>query len=117
MEVGAGWLADQLKANVSQTVTYWRCNKSIPNLKATLGQNPPGIQDEGTAIETHWQSQDWLIKPGDLVLDGQTITPEQGDRIEWNDNIYEVLQTFEPPKRKSGPHGYMLRIHTKLIAC
>lgn len=113
---GATWLADTLNAQVSQTVTYWRDSKSITNLKATLGFTQFAVEDQGTGIATQWESTDFLVKPGDLWIDGELITPEVGDRIEWSGRNYEVLPPLgEPAQRRSGAYGYLTRIHTKLV--
>lgn len=119
MQDGAAMLRDSLNTHFSQTVTYWRGSKSITNLKATLGLTVFAVEDQGTGLATNWESQDFLVKPGDLVINSETIKPEVGDRIEWNSRTFEVLPPIgEAVKRRSGSYGYLTRIHTKEVgAC
>lgn len=115
LQRGNTWLADTLRAHVSQTVTYWRCSKSV-SVAATVGQTLYQVEDQGTGIATQWESRDFLIKPALLVIAGETITPEVGDEIEFDGKRYQVLPpSGEKHSRDSGPYGYLLRIHTKLI--
>lgn len=112
----AAMIDDALGTNAVQAVTYWRCSKSV-DVNAGVGHTPFDVFDSNTGIATHWQSQDWFIRPADLVIDGETITPDIGDEIEYSGRRYNVVAPAgEPHYRESDPpYGNVFRIHTKLI--
>ena len=119
LQRGAAWLADQRRRHLSRTVTYVRGLDSV-DLPATVGRSTFEQVDEHGVLQ-RTEADDFLISPADLVLDGQRVLPEAGDRIrEATDGggtrVYEVLAIgTEPPWRWSDPHRTTLRIHTKVI--
>ncbi len=119
LATGSNWLAGQLKNHVSQTVTYWRCSKSV-SVSATLGKTPFDVYDGNTGISSRWEARDFIVDPADLVIDEETITPEVGDEIEETiDGVafrYQVLAPMdEPCWRYMDRHRNAIRIHTKLV--
>ena len=116
LQTGQVWLAQQLKAHVSRTVTYRRGIDEV-TVQATLGESEfPRESSEGLTTED--RTQDFLILTSDLVFSAVTITPEPGDEIELTDvGTFEVTSPggSEPAWRFSGPHRLLLRIHTREV--
>jgi hypothetical protein len=119
LETGAAWLADQLKANASTEVIYFRDVEQVP-IQATIGKTEFEI-DDGSGIVERFQSRDYLIQAADLVLGGSETLPEPGDRIQETQGAqnfaYEVMAPGDQPCwRYSDPFRKLLRIHTKHVA-
>jgi hypothetical protein len=118
LEQGAAWLATQRQRHTARPVTYVRDAATV-ELLATPGRTTfEQVSEFGvvTRIEAH----DWLIAAADLVLDGQCVLPQAGDRIRESANgqvqVYEVLAPGgEPPYRYSEVSRHTLRIHTKRV--
>jgi hypothetical protein len=112
------WLASQQRAHASREVSYQRGALSA-TLLATIGRTVFELQDAKGFIQKT-ESRDYLITTSDLVLAGQTVLPERGDKIvETVGNqtfTYEVLAPGrEPVWRFSDPFRTQLRIHTKHV--
>ena len=78
-------------------------------------------QDDGTGSIIRTEVRDYLIDVDDLLLGGDRVLPDRGDRIEEVDGdqrfIYEVVPIgSEPHWRYSDPFRKTYRIHTKHIA-
>ena len=119
LQDGLTWLRDQLKANASQEVIYRRGAEEV-TLKAVIGRTLLKLDDGYGGVRMEWTDRDFLIAAEDLILGGQRVLPERGDRIlETHDGktlVYEVLAPGnEPEWRWSDPYRTLLRIHTKLI--
>ena len=119
LERGAAWLASKLTTHATQTVTYRRGTASVEVL-AVIGKTEFGEGDTQDAVVTH-RMRDYLILTTDLVIAGQAILPEIGDRIEevsnGNKYVQEVLATPSGEVyRYSDSFRIQLRIHTKEIA-
>jgi len=119
LQDGLTWLRDQLKANASQEVIYRRGAEEV-TLKAVVGRTLLKLDDGYGGVRMEWTDRDFLIAAEDLILGGQRVLPERGDRIlETHDGktlVFEVLAPGnEPEWRWSDPHRTLLRIHTKLI--
>jgi len=110
----AGWLSEVRRTSLSQSVTYSRGESSV-QLQATPGRTEYEIADEyGTTVKAH--VTDWIVDAADLVLDGQRVLPEPGDRITTADGrTFEVLPLAGEHYRFLDPAGTMLRIHTRRI--
>lgn len=117
---GLAWLTDQLKAFVSQTVTYARGTSSV-QVQATFGNKLLRIEDNVGNVRVEWTDMDFLIKSADLNFGGVPITPTRGDLI--FTNIGTDVQIFqaspygpnEPVWRWSDPHQSIVRIHAKHV--
>lgn len=117
MATGIDWLAGQLKANASKTVTYRRRQLSV-SLSATIGRTTFETADDFGVVQ-QTESRDFIVEAADLILDGEQTLPMRGDLIEetvaGETHVYETLPLpGEQLWRYSDPHRVMLRIHTKL---
>jgi hypothetical protein len=120
MQTGAAWLAAQLKAHASKTVTYRRTGETdLEDLAATIGRTEfELVTDDGHV--TRFESRDFLVAAADLVLDGSVTVPQRGDRIIETIGdatlTYEVLPNASLPAFKySDEFRNLVRIHTKLV--
>jgi len=120
LQTGLDWLEEQRKAHLSRTVTYRRGTNSV-EVAATVGETVFRLtEDYGAQVRV--VRRDYLVAADDLVLSGQRLLPEAGDRIEETDGdkvfIYEVMGPGggEPDWRYSDPYRRTLRIHTKHVA-
>jgi hypothetical protein len=115
----ATWLEGKRKAFATIDVTYRRGEDSI-TVKATVGRTT-FEQDNADGIILRNESRDYLITAADLLLDGETVLPAIGDRIEETSGettfIYEVLPIgSQQCWRYSDDYRLTLRIHTKLLS-
>ncbi|MCC6910377.1 MAG: hypothetical protein IT430_20775 [Phycisphaerales bacterium] len=104
---------------MTRTITYHRGNSSV-QLQATLGQTSFEQSDEYGIVQKV-ESRDFLVRTGDLILEGQMVLPSAGDLIRDMEAgsvfVCEVSAPgHEPPFRYSDPYRKALRIHTKHIA-
>ncbi len=120
LEQGVAWLHEQRARHMGRTVTYRRGADSVA-VAATVGETVfRVVEDYGAQVRV--VRRDYLIAAEDLVLGGQRVLPEAGDRIEETDGdqvfIYEVMGPGggEPDWRWSDPYRKTLRIHTKHVA-
>ncbi len=117
LEQGAAWLDDQRHSFLTRTVVYQRGDSSV-QVQATVGQTVFRI-DDGYGGSVRVVQRDYLIRGEDLVLDGDEVLPQRGDRVrEVQGNkvfVHEVMGPggSEPDWRYSDPHRRTLRIHTK----
>lgn len=119
LQIGASWLADQMKTHASIDVIYERGAEQVP-VKATVGKTEFEL-DDGSGVVVRIQSRDYLIHAADLVLGGVETLPVAGDLIREAQGpitfIYEVMAPGnEPHYRYSDPFRKLLRIHTKHVA-
>lgn len=115
MQTGAAWLQAQRAAHMTRTVTYRRGELSV-EVAATLGQTVFRL-DRTPAASVRLVTRDYIISAGILILDGQTVLPERGDRIEESDGqVCEVLPPGgEPEWRWHDRERTVFRIHTKEV--
>lgn len=118
LEQASNWLEDQRTRHVSRVVTYARGEQSA-QLPATIGKTTFEV-DDGYGVLVRHESRDFLILAADLVLGGQTMLPDRGDRIRETQGgtvfVYEVSAPGkEPCWRYSDPYRKTLRVHTKQI--
>lgn len=118
---GAAWLAGQRKDHMGTALTYRRGNLSV-ELVATIGLTEFD-QEDRAGLTTRGQVRDYLITAADLMLGGETVLPERGDRVIEVDaagvtHTYEVLPLGggQQHYRYSDPFRNTLRIHTKQIS-
>jgi len=119
LETAFAWLADQLKAHTSCPVVYRRGSEQVPVL-ATVGQTRLKLDDGLGSVRMEPTDRDFFIQAIDLVLAGEQVLPQQGDRIHETVGtrtfIYEVMGSAgEPPWLWSDPFRKLLRIHTKQV--
>jgi len=119
LEQASAWLDGKRKAHLSRPVMYCRGEQSV-EVRATIGRTVFETADAYGVVE-HSESRDFLILAADLVLDGQAVLPERGDRIrETQDGkvyVYEVMAPGKEPEwRWSDGYRRTLRIHTKQVA-
>jgi len=119
LKQASAWLDAMRKAHLARPVTYCRGEESVEVL-ATVGRTVFETTDAYGVVE-HSESRDFLILAADLVLGGQAVLPERGDRIrETQDGktfVYEVMAPGKEPEwRWSDGYRRTLRIHTKQVA-
>lgn len=118
LQTGAAFLANQLARHAAQQVVYQRGTDSV-TLPATLGRTEYEQADESGFV-TRFESRDYLVRAGGLVLAGTPILPEPGDRIletvGGQTFVYEVAALPSGAHFKfSDPYRQLLRIHTKQV--
>ena len=112
------WLEEQRVQYMSEAVTYHRGADSV-EVQATIGKTDFEV-DNGTGILQRIESRDFLILAADLILAGQEIEPQRGDRIRetCRDKVY-VYEVLAPENedcwRHSDTFKKTLRIHTKQV--
>jgi hypothetical protein len=124
LEQASAWLDGMRKTHLSRTVTYQRPSTGSGQaaeveVAATIGKTVFEI-DDGSGAVVQWESRDFLITAVDLVLAGEVVAPQAGDRIrETQDGrayVYEVMAPGkEPCWRYSDPYRKTLRVHTKQV--
>ena len=118
LEQAAGWLDGQRVAHMSRTVSYVRGAESV-ELAATLGSTTYEVTDDaGATVQA--KATDFIISADALVLGGETVKPEPGDRI--NVPAGEKVLVFEVMDlggaghyRLADPYGKAWRIHAKQV--
>ena len=118
LKTGLAWLEAQRKAHMASPVTYCRADDEV-EVQATIGKTNFEV-DDGYGFRVQAHVTDFLIAAADLVLDGQAVLPEPGDRIAVATDdetvVYEVMALAgQPHYRFSDPYRRTLRIHTKLV--
>jgi hypothetical protein len=119
LEWGQSWLNNQLQQFASREVVYQR-EASALTVQATVGRTLLKLDDGYGGVLLQWTDRDFLIRAEDLVIAGQTILPQRGDRVhEVQSGVtytYEVLAPGKEPVWKwSDLYRSLLRIHTKQI--
>ena len=118
LEKASNWLEEKRTQHVSRVVSYARGVQSV-DVPATIGRTTFEV-DDGFGVLVCCESRDFLILASDLVLAGETQTPQRGDRIrETQDQqtfVYEVTAPGkEPCWRWSDSYRKTLRIHSKQV--
>jgi hypothetical protein len=119
LEWGQSWLNNQLQQFASREVVYQR-EASTLTVQATVGRTLLKLDDGYGGVLLQWTDRDFLIRAEDLVIAGETILPQRGDRVhEVQSGVtytYEVLAPGKEPVWKwSDLYRSLLRIHTKQI--
>ena len=118
LQKGSEWLEEQRTRHAASTVQYVRGSRSV-EITATIGRTTFEV-DNGYGVLVRHQSRDFLALAAELILEGELVLPERGDRIRETQGdttfVYEVMAPGkEPCWRYSDPYRKSLRIHTKQI--
>lgn len=118
LHTASTWLEGQRTKHLTQAVVYQRAADSVA-VQATIGQTIFEIDGEGGAV-LELEARDYLILAADLVLAGELVLPQRGDRIREARSgqtfVYEVIRPGdEPCWRWSDPYRQTVRIHTKQV--
>ena len=118
LEESSAWLDGQRLKHLSRTVSYRRGEDAV-DVRAAIGRTVFEVEDSVGVLE-RTESRDFLIPATDLVLGGEEVLPQQGDRIAESQDervyIYEVMAPGrEPCWRFSDAYRRTLRIHTKQV--
>lgn len=116
LQAGSAWLAGQLRAHASQTITYRRGRQSVA-ISAVPASARYEIERAGGVVE-EWQGIDWHVSAAALLLRGETVEPRRGDRIvDAAGAVYEVVGPGEAPawEYSDEPYRRELKIHTKRV--
>jgi hypothetical protein len=114
LQQAASWLADQRSAFLSRSVVYGRGSDSV-TVQAGIGKTTFDVDDGYGGIE-RYESRDYLITAADLVLAGEVIQPQRGDRVTDGSLVYEVMAPGkEDVCRPSDAYGLTWRIHSKKV--
>jgi len=117
LDIGSKWLADQRAASAASLVSYQRGEQSI-QLSATPGK-PIAVMSQSAvsmAFIEDYTARDWLVSSADMMLDGEQIEPQPGDKIVAGNVTWIVgAEANEKCWRFSDPYGYSMRIHTKQV--
>jgi len=118
LETALNWLESQRHKHRTKTVLYQRGGDSV-ELLATIGRTLFEV-DDGYGVIQRIESRDFLVTVAELILGGETVSPERGDLIRETQGasvyIYEVLAPGkEPHWRYSDPYRRTFRIHTKQV--
>ena len=114
-------LSTRLVEEASTAVTYRRGSSSLSNLAATMGTQVLRVLDSNGNTRTVRTERDFTFEAADLILDGRTTTPEDGDLIDVDlggseTERYEVMPVgTDASWRYSDSHNIRIRVHTKRI--
>jgi len=118
LQEASDWLEQKRTQYASRVVCYARGVQSV-DVAATVGKTTFEV-DDGYGVLARHESRDFLVLAAELMLEGQTVLPERGDRIRETQGrqvfVYEVTAPGkEPCWRYSDPYRKTLRIHTKNV--
>lgn len=107
----AAWASDQRQNFGSSPIVYRRGGADL-EIQGTPSRFMFQV-DSGNGLVISMEARDFKIRAADLVFDGLT-TPEPGDRIMFNEVVYEVCELAgEPPWSWADSYGIDMKIHTK----
>jgi len=116
----SAWIETMRVAHISRAVTYQRGGDLI-EVRATIGRKAYEVADEyGAVIQV--DATDFIVAAVDLVLGGEVIEPQPGDRVRMMTatgvEVYEVLAPGPgmPHYEPADPYRGVWRIHTKHVA-
>jgi len=118
LEKAASWLDGQRVQHMSRPVTYSRGAESV-ELAATLGSTTYEVTDDaGATVQA--KATDFIVSADALVLGGETVKPQPGDRIDVPAGdkvlVFEVLDLGGAGHyRPADPFGKAWRIHAKQV--
>lgn len=114
---GLDWLDDKNQSHRTREMTYSRGSSSV-TVNAIRGRADFGGDQTDTAI-IGWDGADFLIRQSEIVIDSETVLPEQGDQITETvgdfDFVYEVMSPAGFAHFEYIDGNRRLRIHTKLV--
>lgn len=114
LNVGAGWLADALDDNASQSIVYRRGSQSL-TLTALIGyQNiAAGAAFGGVIFER--DNLDFIVKVSKLKIAGVEVEPDVNDEIDFGGTTYRVSRPDQSsPCFYGDVDGLTYRIHAKV---
>ncbi len=120
LQTATEWLDGVRNDVMSHAVTYARGELSVA-VSATVGSTLFQV-DDGAGGTIRVTQRDFLIRCADLVLGGEEVLPQRGDRItetvQGRNVVWEVMGPGggEPDWRYSLPDRSTLRIHMKEVA-
>jgi len=118
LEQAASWLDDQRVRHMSRLVAYSSGADSV-ELAATLGSTTYEVTDDaGATVQT--KATDFIVSADALVLGGEMVKPQPGDRIEVPAGdkvlVFEVMDLGGAGHyRPADPFGKAWRIHAKQV--
>jgi hypothetical protein len=119
IETGVTWLHQQRETHLVKSVTYCRGASNV-TINATKGKTETNVVDR-EGVEVRGQIDDWIIKPAELVIDGVTVFPQQGDQI--RDTVDGQTVVYEVAKGPDGHHWrytdnfrLAIRVHAVRVA-
>lgn len=107
-----------VRRNRGLAVTYRRGEASVA-ITAVPAATRVEVSD-GSGVAVRATRRDWLVRAADLVLDGETVGPEVGDRIEMaagdGGAVFEVQRLAgEGHVQACDALGAVLRVHTRQV--
>lgn len=108
--------APMLDNHFGVTVVFYRGQmKSSPFVMVWNTHEYEVVDSDGFA--TVVRSRDGIAKVSDVVVNGQTIDPHQGDRIKEVEtgDVYELMPIGKRPAAEVMPGEYRWKMHTKRI--
>jgi hypothetical protein len=114
LNTGLDWLANQMTEHVSRLVTYRRGPDEVA-VRAIIGRRKIRLDDGYGGVRIEWPDRDFIIRADLLVIGGNQIKPERGDKVIDQGKVYEVMVFGREPPCQDDPHGHMFRIHTKQV--
>lgn len=118
LQIGAEWLAGQLKNHASQAVTYQFCDSSTAlSLQASHIRRLLEVVTN-TQVVDKIELWDFEITAADLVLNSVVRRPKKGDKIIWVEGGLTKVHDVMPPPDGAvweflDGRGVMIVIHTK----
>lgn len=118
LQSGAEWLASKMKHHAAQDITYSRKNSigviSSVELRAMRGRGILDLAgDQGGSFQV--LSDDWTFTATDLELDGNVVSPQEGDRITHETATTRFTYEVMSPPFDPSENGVRIRAHTKLV--
>ena len=112
-------LSGLLKKFASRKVRYSR-KMASGEVDATVGKTEFEAFSPETGLVVHAETRDYLIQAADLVLNGERVLPEVGDRIReelaGKTIVCEVMAPQGQPQfRWCDPSRTTLRVHAKQV--
>lgn len=114
INLGANWLAKQLKQHASKSVRYRRTNDEIA-IDAVLGRSEFVVVGDDEAI-TRVHTRDYIVVTAELKLNDVAIVPREGDLIFDGDETFRVsAPNNETPYQYVGTERFQIRIHSQRV--
>lgn len=120
IQSGTSWQAQQLLEHCASAITYTRTGLGSVSCSAVFGRSALRVTDDYGNVRLVWTDRDFLVARASLVLSGNEVTPQAGDRIAVTAGgkvtTYEVLAPFGEAVWTWACDGQMRRIRTKQIS-
>jgi len=115
---GLTWLEQMRHEHLAAEVVYRRGSDQVA-IKATVGKTEVEQTDEyGLTVKS--EVVDFIVRPGDLVVNSVVIEPQPGDQVllprdDRTSDVYEVMPLGAEPCYQRIDAYQALRIHTRRI--